>query len=131
MKKKIVTVICVILLVATVFTALLFSAVQRGFGFSVARCLVAENGSYMMIKENSPIVMHNTKDNEKLFNNIDTGDRIWVVHDGINESYPGSTGVYAVIKLGEGEVSDIPEEVLESLSEHGWIVLVSEGEVRN
>lgn len=129
MKKRIISFLCALLILTACMFCTLYYLGQRGLSITEARCAVTDNGSYLMIRENSPIVMHSK--NEKHFNNIDTGDRILVFHDGVNESYPGSTGVYAVFKLGEGKVSDIPDTVLESLSELGWSVLVSEGEVRN
>ena len=74
----------------------------------------------MLILDNSPIEMANRTDKE-LFNKLVNGDEILVVHDGIAESYPGKTGVYAVFKLKDGTIDDISQNVIDSLVELGWL----------
>ena len=90
-------------------------------GFSVGRCLIADNGSYMLIRDKSPIVMSNVKGNESLFSDLETGDKILVLHNGIDESYPGRTGAYWCMKLDDGTEADISQEVLSTLSEMGYL----------
>ncbi len=95
-------------------------AVRKNLSLSTGRCLVADNGSYMLIIGREPIVMSNRSGKETLFAGLDTGDEIRVLHDGVQESYPGGTGAYAVWKLADGSVEDIPSEVRSSLTELGW-----------
>lgn len=86
-------------------------------GFSL-RC---DNGSYMIIEENgSPIRYSFDKAFGTDVNNLTNGDRILVISDLINESYPGSTSAYLVLKLSDGNTEDIPAETLSQLSELGW-----------
>ena len=49
------------------------------------------------------------------------GDKILVIHDDIVETYPGKTGVYAIFKLGDGTADDIPQTVVNGLTELGWL----------
>lgn len=88
-------------------------------GRTVGRCLIADNGSILLIDGNSPIVL-STKDPDML-KNLSTGDKIMVFHDGVRESYPAQTLAKMVIKLGGGTKADIPAEVLSQLAELGWI----------
>ena len=76
MKKKWFIPIGIILGVLVIVFAAFWVLTARGFGFSVGSCLVADNGSYMLIEGNSPIVMSNRTGNEKLFANLETGDKI-------------------------------------------------------
>ena len=92
-KKKWMIPLCVIGGLLLVCAGLLWYMVSHSLDFSVGRCLVAENGSYMFIDGNSPIVMSNRKDKEGMFAGLETGDKILLLHDGIQESYPGGTGV--------------------------------------
>lgn len=119
MKKRLVAgfVVGVVLAAALVLGLV---AQRKSLGISTGRCLVADNGSYMLIVGNDPIVMRNVKGKETLFDGLDTGDLIRVLHDGIQESYPGGTGAYAVWKLEEGFPEDISEEVRKSLTGLGW-----------
>ena len=119
-KKKWMIPLCVIGGLLLVCAGLLWYMVSHSMDFSVGRCLVADNGSYMFIDGNSPIVMSNRKDKEGLFSDLETGDKILLLHDGIAESYPGRTGAYWYMKLEDGTQADIPEQVMEELAELGW-----------
>ena len=66
----------------------LWYMINHSMSFSVGRCLVADNGSYMFIDGNSPIIMSNRKDKEGLFSGLGTGDKILIFHDGIADTYP-------------------------------------------
>ena len=64
---------------------------------SEGRYLEAKNGVSMIILDNSPVRMSN-RTNQDLFGKLETGNTILILHDGIAESYPGKTVVYAVFK---------------------------------
>ena len=115
------------LIPVAIFAAILILAVvgigimiAKGYGISTGRYLEAKNGSAIFVRDNSPIVMSNRTDRE-LFNKLDVGDKILVIHDGINETYPGGTGAYAVFKLRNGTTGDIPQMVVNELIELGWL----------
>ncbi|MBO7319155.1 MAG: hypothetical protein J6V06_03955 [Clostridia bacterium] len=118
MKKAIIILIILVLVLGVGFftvTALNSTTVTEGYS------LKCENGSYMIIDERgSPIRYSYNKalgtDVEKLTD----GDRILIISDLINESYPGSTSARFIFKLEDGEISDIPEATLRSLAELGW-----------
>lgn len=118
MKKALLAAVSLVLIIALGFfavTALNSTTVIEGYS------LKCENGSYMIINERgSPIRYSFNKaigtDVEKLTD----GDRILIISDLINESYPGSTSARFILKLDDGDISDIPEETLLSLSELGW-----------
>ena len=74
----------------------------------------------MIILENSPVQMSN-QTNWDLFDGLATGDKILVIHDGMDQSYPGRTGVYVILKLSNGSADDIPQTVVNSLIELGWL----------
>ena len=125
-KKKWMIPLCVIGGLLLICAGLLWYMVGHSMDFSVGHCLVAENGSYMFIDGNSPIVMSNRKDKEGMFAGLETGDKILLLHDGIAESYPGRTGAYWCMKLEDGTQADIPEQVMEELSELGWTTVGNE-----
>lgn len=92
----------------------------KGLGLSCGYYLEAKNGSPMIVIENSPIVM-SSRNGRDIFKGLQSGDRIFVLHDGVAETYPGRTGAYAVIKLKSGDVSNIPSNVIENLMSMGWL----------
>lgn len=129
MKKKWLWIVCGIIAGLAVICLAAFGFLsKKSLWFSTGRCLVAENGSYMLIDDNSPIVLSNRLKNDKLFEGLENGDKIWVLHDGIQETYPARTVAYAVWKLEDGSMEDIPKEVLESLCELGWLSQVESTE---
>ena len=117
MKKAIIISISLAVIITVVFVAFTLSSGTVLTGYS----LECENDIYMIIDERgSPIRYSHNKalgtDVEKLTN----GDRILIISDLINESYPGSTSAHFILKLEDGDISDIPEATLISLSELGW-----------
>lgn len=118
MKKKrlliVLPIIAVILISSVLFMA------KNSIGFSVGHCIATDNGRYLIVIDNSPISMHQRSGKESIFPELDTGDRIFIIHDGIAETYPGKTGLYFILKLSDGNISDVPEEILNQLQELGW-----------
>ena len=99
--------------------------INKGYGISTGQYLEAKNGQDLLIRDNSPIVMSNRTEKE-LFDDLDIGDMILVIHDGIAETYPGRTGVYAIFKLSNGAIDDIPKNVVNQLIELGWLETIDE-----
>ena len=117
-KKLLLLLIPLFLLIATI---LLLQG--RSLGFSSGRCLMAENGSVLLVTEQGePIVLSNTREKAGLFDGLSNGDKILVLHDGVQETYPARTGAYALWKTAEGEPSDIPADTLRQLQELGWVL---------
>ncbi len=110
-----------ILLLAIAFFVTVGILVSKGYGLSTGRFLIADNGSYMLVVDNSPIVMSDRTENKDLFKNCTNGDKVLVFHNGIAESYPAQSGVYFSIKLKDGYETDIPTEVIDSLTALGWL----------
>lgn len=110
------------LLLLTSFVAIGFGIITaKGYGITEGKCLITATGSYMFIDENnSPIVMSNQSEKD-LFDDLSSGDEILVLHDGIQESYPASTGAYYCIKLNDGKPEDIQTSLIENLTEMGWL----------
>ena len=120
-KKKLAILIpCGIVLLSIVLLTVLAVVIFRSG--STGWCLIADNGSVLWIDDSgSPVVMRDMTEEQGLFDGLESGDRIWLLHDGVNESYPGGTGVYVCIKTGDGTIADLPRETLDSLTELGWI----------
>lgn len=118
-RKRVFIPICIVLALLLLIFGTLWYMEAHTLGLSVGRVLKS-GSSTMLILDNSPIVMSNRTDSEKLFDKLTDGDKVLVLHDGIAESYPGKTGAHGVIKLSDGKIDDIPPEVIASLSELGW-----------
>ena len=117
MKKAILILVILVLTVGGYLTFTVLNSTTIIEGYS----LKSENGSYMIIEDSgSPICYKFNRaigtDVEKLTD----GDRIFIISDLINETYPGSTSAYVVIKLADGDISYIDRDTLVSLSELGW-----------
>jgi hypothetical protein len=108
------------LLVGLLCVVLLGIFLMRGKDLSTGYCIAADNGSYLLVIDSSPIVMQ-AIGSENMFSGLQTGNKILVVHNGIATSYPGQTGAYLCLRLQKGDPSDVPENVLAELRELGWI----------
>ena len=121
MKKKILIAVSVIICVIAIG---LFILAGKSISPSVGLYLQTDNGN-MLILDNSPI---SVSGNDDMFKKYESGDKILVFHDGILESYPAQTRAYFVMKLADGEMTDIPESVLTTLSELGWLTYEKESD---
>ena len=118
MKKVLISVMAIILVVVTAFTVFMVSGSKSLISGYSLRC---SNDTYMIIEETGSPIRYSFSD--ALGRNVEKltdGDRILIISDLINESYPGSTRAHFVLKLSDGEISDIPENTLDSLEELGW-----------
>ena len=106
-----------ILLLAVILFVIMSIA---GLTFATGRYLETDNGSAIIVSHNSPTVMLN-RTGFDLFKNLETGDKILLIHGATAESYPARTGAYALFKLGRGSIHDIPQSVRDTLKELGWI----------
>lgn len=120
-KKVLIIVISIFASILIIIAGAFAFIIHKGYGMTVGRALLSDSNTYMLIDENSPIVMSTKNDKDTFFKNIQTGDKILVIHSGIEESYPAQTGAYLCIKLEDGSVSDINSEVLIQLAEMGWL----------
>lgn len=120
--RKLLCIVIGILLLGVIAVAVtlgIFAA--RGYGITVGRCLVADNGAYMLIAEDAPIKMSDQSKNKDLFADLTTGEKILVLHGSIAESYPARTDAYGCIRIEDGDSNDISANVIEQLTELGWM----------
>lgn len=124
MKKKILmvvgTVIGIVLSLMTVIVISAYIMVQQGYGITVGRYLDSSGGA-MLIDDNSPITMSAKNGKQQMFDGLTTGDKIFVIHGLIMESYPAQTYVKYCFKMEDGNWSNFSIEVLQDLYGMGWI----------
>ena len=121
MKKRkwlipVVTIIAILALIIIYVCVL----IGKGFGVSEGVYLEAKDGSAIIVCDRTPIIMSN-RTNRNLFDNLEMGDKILIIQDGIAESLPASTGAYAVFKRNSGVTGEIPLSVIEEMIKLGWI----------
>ena len=119
-KKKCLMPVVIILVVLVLGITCLGVLISKGYGISEGVYLETKDGSAVIVCERTPIVMSN-KTNRDLFDNLEIGDKILIINDGIAESLPAGTGVYAVLKVNDGVTGVIPPSVIEEMIYLGWI----------
>lgn len=112
--KKWILPICIIIgiivlcIVGLLATAGIMST--KGYGISVGRLYLSDNRFYL-VDEGKAMIMSDQSDDNNLFDKFNTGDLIFVIHDGVNESYPSRTGAHRVFRLSKGNENDLPENL--------------------
>lgn len=118
MKKMLIPAAVLLGITAVLIGVLLFMGLSPHTGIY----LEADNGSPMIVLDSgSPAVMSNCTGNEAVFSGLETGDKLFVLVDGFDASYPGTTGVYFVLRIGENRLDEVPQETLDTLAELRWI----------
>ena len=92
---------------------------------SVGRYLKSTSGEHLLVINNSVTVLNDVSDLFTPFDQIQTGDKLLVFHDAVEETYPARTDVYYVIRLESGTIDDIPDKVISNLSMLGWLNNIS------
>lgn len=83
--------------------------------------LEAENGANLIVTEDGePISISDQSRGKKLFDGLDSGDRIEVTLDAIAETYPGQAGIFTCKKLSDGSFEDVPAETVADLEFMGY-----------
>lgn len=101
----------IVALALIVFAVVFFSGNQ----FTVARCIVTENGSLYMVYDDRPIHLSYNKDTD-----YENGDKLLILHQSaFAESDPEQTRAYCIMKLGSGSIEDIPQKAIDKLIETG------------
>ena len=113
--------LCVLLSLLLITAAMLAFLTIKGYGLSVGRLLVTEDGTQLLIVDQTPIQLSDQSKRTNLFEAFQTGDLLLVVHDGVEETYPARSGAYAAFRLKRGRIEDIPEDILSTLVELGWL----------
>lgn len=116
MKKKLLLLIplcCCLLLIA----ALLI--LRCGVNLTQGRCVVAVNGSILLLDGEEPICLSGVPDRQK--QKLASGDRILVLHGPLQETYPAGTRAYLLLRLEQGDLTDIPPSARERLTELGYL----------
>ena len=118
--KKALKIIIPVLVVLLVAGGLLFGF-AHGKNLGKGTLLRGKNGVVFWINEyGSPILLSYMNDTvRKTADKLGTGDAILLLYDGIEESYPGRTGCYLLVRTGGGK--EIPAETLNELAAMGWI----------
>jgi hypothetical protein len=111
-----------LLIAACLGAAGLFWCVETGKSLFVGRYLQARDGSHMVIdRHGSPIILDPPSYLPDLFDSLEDGDRILVLSDLILTSYPGRSGAYLCLRLGDGSPEDLPNETVSQLTQLGWL----------
>ena len=121
MKKKTIITVAVILAVFILGISAGALVINSGLGISTGQVLITGNGTCFLIRDNTPIRLSDYSESRNILPELENGDRVLVIHGAIAESYPASTLCMRCIKTGDGSISDIPEEVISSLTELGWL----------
>lgn len=121
MKKKSMLLLAVIAVLLLAVAAGIYWFGQNGTGSLTGTALVCPDGTVMLYDGTAPITMYNRSGKDDLWANVSTGDKIRIVHDGIRETWPGQTLVYACTVLEEGSEGDIPDRLIAELVPYGWL----------
>lgn len=115
MKRKY---LLVIVLIVILCVSLVRALVPVPLTSSTGHCVLSDSGCFLVL-DDLPVELHTRTGNTDVFNHLATGDKLFVIHDGILETYPAQTHTYFCLRIGRGDTSDIPQNVMDGLTELG------------
>lgn len=111
-KKHFIPIVAVILVIALLFAAFLIAAAvtsAMGYGVSVGKLYFLDDMVFLVENDTSMIVSDQSKGGE-LFSGYSNGDKIILLHDGVEESLPARTGGYFAVRISKGEENYKPAD---------------------
>ncbi len=118
MKKNIILGVCILIVVLIV--TILFITNRFNHTIDTGICLVTDN-SVIVIVDDSPMEISNLSINENLFVDLQTGDKVIITHDSVQETYPAYTGVYKLLKIDTDCINEVSRKTITQLAEMGYI----------
>ncbi|MGN0978053.1 MAG: hypothetical protein ACI4PH_08370 [Faecousia sp.] len=94
----------------------LVMALNPELTLSAGRCVRSKAGECFLVLDNTPVALSSRSGNPDFFNGLNTGDPVFVIHNGIQETFPAQTQAYLCLRLGSGGASDIPQDVMDGLA---------------
>lgn len=89
-----------------------------GLSFSAGRCIRTQCGKCLLLLGGTPVELTGKDD----FDDLQTGDKVLVLHGLVRETYPANTDALFILRLKKGTSKDIPASVVEELDSLGWKV---------
>ncbi len=120
MNKRRIGIVAAVILLFLILGSLVICRV-KGLSFSTGRVMRTSCGGCVLLLDGSPVELTGKDD----YGNLETGDKILVLHGLIRETCPGSTDARFVLRLKKGSLKDIPASVIEDLDSMGWKVVDS------
>lgn len=111
----------VLILVVILCVSLVRALVPQPLTGSTGRCVLSGQGDCFLVLDGTPVELHNRTGNADVFGDLATGDRLFVLHGGIRETFPAQTYAYFCLRIGQGGMQDIPQHVMDGLTELGWL----------
>lgn len=116
-KKKLLIVICCAVALIAIGS---FVLLKNNISIELGSCVMADDGTHLIVVDNEPVMMYRPSGDNNIFENLQTGNRILIVNNGIGGIPPvQKTGVYFLVNFGGN--TNISEEVINTLIEEGLL----------
>ncbi len=100
----------VVILCVIAFSVFSYVMSQRGYCVSTGRFYQLNETVYLIDDEDMATILYDSTESKKLFDKYKNGDRILLVHGGVETSYPAFTCGYFALRLRSGDGSYKPED---------------------
>lgn len=116
-KKKWILPVCitcsfVVLCLVAVFVITYVMSVQ-GYGISTGRLYFDDNYTFLIDENDMAMIVSDCSKDKKMYEGYQSGDKVLIIHDGVETSYPSRTGGYHIFRLSKGDGSYKPADVEE------------------
>ena len=112
----------VVLCLAAVFVIAYVMSVQ-GYGISTGRLYFDDNYTFLIDENDMAMIVSDCSKDKKMYEGYQSGDKVLIIHDGVETSYPSRTGGYHIFRLSKGDGSYKPTDEVLGISTYvqiGW-----------
>ena len=101
----------------------------KGYGLTVGHLYFTDTRTYLIDAKEQAMVVSDQSKAKSLFEGRKSGDKVMIIHGGVDEVYPAITGGYYLLCLAKGDGSYRPaDEVLSivDINENSFIATILE-----
>ncbi len=74
----------------------------NGYGMTSGYLYIGETGTFLIEDNNTSMKLSDQSNGKNVFDGLTNGDKVFVIHDGVEESLPARTGAYYIFRIAKG-----------------------------
>ncbi len=112
MKRKRILFLVITIIAVSVLAVFVFGYVisSRGYSLSYGRLYFTDSAVYLINKDNEAMMVYDDSEDAELFKGYINGDRVVLLHGGIEDSYPSQTCGYYAFRYAMGDGKYQPDD---------------------
>lgn len=81
-----------------------------GYGMTAGYLYIGDAGTFLVEDNDTSMKLSDQSAGKNVFDGLNNGDKVIVIHDGVEETFPARTGAYHIVRLSKGSENYKPSD---------------------